>query len=155
MKSMVIPYFSLGVILIAFTFIWHANTGLWLNGDVGHISIIKNYIIQRRKWTLWFLSCLFFEEIIFFFLVRIFKNDCKKIGLLSLLMTVAEIVYYKICGIPLPWNIDICFTSIIFFYAGYVFKSVDKINFISKKIKAQHQNVFLTALSCQGTFITF
>lgn len=38
-------------------------------------------------------------------------------------------------------------------YRGYDSAGVAIIE--DEKIRAQHQNVFLTALSCQGTFITF
>ena len=32
------------------------------------------------------------------------------------------LLYYKVGGLPLPWNIDVCFTAIPFFFIGYVLK---------------------------------
>lgn len=67
--------------------------------------------------ALWFLTCLFFVNIIFWYLNSKIKNKYL-LGFVLLIIAVAE--YYL--KIRLPYSIDAALFMLLVFYAGYVFK---------------------------------
>jgi len=120
-KSLLFPYLYLGVPMMLF------HTALSTYYDRSFLTTQKitdmmlNYVLQERMWTIWFLTCLFLLELIFYFLVKKIKST-SVIGIISALMAIAGLVYYRFIGKELPWNVDICFTAIPFFYVGYLCK---------------------------------
>lgn len=126
---MIVPYFCLGIPMIAFDFFKY-----WYKGKDEPqkylFILIKSFIIQRRFWTLWFLACLFFLNIGFFFLVKLFKSKLL-LAVISIVSPVIGFLYYKFIDITLPWNVDVCFMALPFFCAGFLYKlnatKVDKI----------------------------
>lgn len=120
-KAILVPYFGLGMCIIVFEIIYYP-----LRGDY-HFSFskvfykIKDLLIQKRAWALWFLACLFLLEIIFYIIVKVFKNIWF-IGIVCLAMSIGGYHYYQNDGVGLVWNIDVCLIAIIFFYIGYLSK---------------------------------
>lgn len=115
-KSIIIPYITLGVPVIIFTFLTGRIT---LNRL---LNIIIKFVIQKRYFTLWFIACLFCLNIIFYVIVKLSRDNLIKIGLISVSLTIVGLIYYKLGGKALPWNLDVCFTAITFFYVGYLLK---------------------------------
>lgn len=107
-KSIIIPYFSLGIVIISF-----------FSGST--ISLLLNLVIQRRMLVLWYIACLFWLNLFFYFIVTKI-NSIKKIYIIVVGMLIIGLMYYKLGGVPLPWNIDVILPSSIFFFSGYVFK---------------------------------
>lgn len=96
-------------------------------------------IIQVRYSSVWFLTCLFLTEIIFYILVKVLKQNDKRIGIISFLLMIMGFLYYRFINIPLIWNIDICMISLFYFYIGYRYKKSESmfdkiINTKNKKI---------------------
>lgn len=85
------------------------------------ISLIRSLIIQQRLWTLWYMACLFWINIIFYWLVKKIQK-IKLLFLIVITMFIVGLLYYHFIDVALPWNIDVVMTSSIFFFAGYVFK---------------------------------
>ena len=67
--------------------------------------------------ALWFLTCLFFVNIIFWVLNRKIKNKYL-LGLVLLIIAITE--YY--CKISLPYSLDAALFMLLVFYFGYVFR---------------------------------
>ncbi len=122
-KSLLIPYFTLSIPLILFTSLLQFRTGALTPSSF--ITLIQTFIIQKRFSTLWFIACLFFLNIIFYLITRSIKSDLIK-GVVCLTLLVIGLLYYRYGGTPLPWNTDVCFTAIIFFYGGYILKKHPK-----------------------------
>ena len=115
-KSLVIPYFALGIPLVLFQLLKYAYLGVF-SGDVC-LQLVKTFLQQRRFATLWFIACLFWLNILFYFICRILKKEWL-IGIFSILLPVIGLLYYKSGGKPLFWNVDVCLMAIPFFFVGY------------------------------------
>lgn len=120
-KSIVIPYFCLGIPMVAFSLLWNMiNYNLsYAVADV--IDRLKLLLYQQRLWTLWFMACLFFLNILFYLVVKI----CRKnwiVMVISMILPLVGLYYYKSGGTPMYWNIDVCVMAIPFFAVGYLYK---------------------------------
>ena len=118
--SIVIPYITLGIPMIIFKILsyYHASTL-----DISTIKeLIVDFCLQRRFWTLWYIACLFWLNIIFYIIVSKLKK-IKCIVFVSFMMFWIGIMYYHFGGKSLPWNIDVCLTAILFFAVGFWLKN--------------------------------
>lgn len=118
-KSLLIPYFSLGIPMVVFKVLFNLYQNAF-NID-STIELVKNFMFQKRQWTLWYIACLFFLNIFFYLITKFAKNNILR-ALIVVSMTFVGLVYYKSGGTPLPWNIDVCFTAVTFFFVGNIFK---------------------------------
>ncbi len=118
-KALLVPYFSLGIPMVVFTFL------LKLYQNKFTIFLVKelvtDFIIQKRRWTLWYIACLFFLNIFFYLITKFAKKNISKAVIVSA-MAFIGLFYYASGGKPLPWNIDVCFTAIPFFFVGNILK---------------------------------
>lgn len=121
-KTLIIPYIFLGIPVILYTFLKMYT--LHDRNIINYTTILFNFVVQIRTFTLWFIACLFCLNVMFFILEKVLKNDYVKLGLAVITLSIFGLIYYKIGGINLPWNIDICFVAILFFYVGYLFKNI-------------------------------
>lgn len=131
-KKLIIPYIflGLGVILFNLLIMLYANTF-----DLTEISRqLKSLLFQIRYSNLWFLTCLFSLNFIFFILLNL-GLSYTIVSILVLIMTFGGVIYYKFNGNPIFWNIDVCFTASIFFLLGYLYrKDIDFFKNIKEKI---------------------
>lgn len=135
-KSLVIPYFSLGLVIYLFYVIVNGivgeGNGLYGSNGEMFVQLLK----QEHFWTIWFLACLFLVEIIYYWIDYMFTNKPM----------ISSIVSVTICGIGfglyhlgcdgLPWNLDIALIAQLFYHMGYIFKNNKKIynKILSKKV---------------------
>lgn len=73
-------------------------------------------------YTIWFLTALFVMSLMLYFVVRAFKKN-GQIAVVSLLIGIVGILYVKLVGVRLIWNIDVAFSAFPFMAAGYLFKN--------------------------------
>jgi fucose 4-O-acetylase-like acetyltransferase len=119
-KSIIIPYFLLGGVMVAFITMLNARSDGF---DIKILlSLFCKLIIQRRFLTLWYIACLFFLNIVFYGLVKIFKTF-RSLFLVVVCMLIGGLLYYHFGGVALPWNIDVILTASLFFFGGFWFKS--------------------------------
>ena len=122
-KSLLIPYFIWGGInAIACTLIFnHFKFGRYLE----RLFWYNNEPALPITGALWFLTCLFFVNIIFYFL----NKYCKKyiLEFVIILLVVLEFVF----KIRLPWSLDSTIFMLPVFYAGFKFKQ-NETNFSAK-----------------------
>lgn len=117
-KTLLLPYvfLSLGIIIFLIFFNIYQGTFSWSF----LVSTFLAFCIQKREGTVWFLTCLFFVEIIFYFLSK-YLNKYILLAVCCLMPTLG-LLYIHFQGPVLPWNIDVCFFAISFYYVGYLFK---------------------------------
>ncbi len=118
-KSIIIPYFCLGIPMLLFRFLVRFKSGKFTFRYAFNLTV--KFILQRRQWTFWFLACLFFLNILFYVTVKVFKTNAK-LTFLSIVFVIMGFAYYKYLKRPLYWNIDVCFMAYPFFFAGYFYK---------------------------------
>lgn len=118
-KSIVIPYVCLGIPMVLFQLLKDFFKGT-LSLDNG-VHLVRDFLLQRRLWTLWFIACLFCLNILFY----IVRKLCKKeyiLALFPLCLPILGLLYYGMGGSPMVWNADVCLMAIPFFYIGYGYK---------------------------------
>ncbi len=130
-KALLIPYFSLGIPMVVFSFLLKLREDKFTVDFA--IDLVKDFVLQRRKWTLWYIACLFFLNIIFYLITKFAKKNISK-TVIVIGVAFVGLLYYESGGKPLPWNIDACFTAMPFFFVGNIFKQFkDKTEKISSK----------------------
>lgn len=141
-KTLLIPYFSFAFITYFFWLIVERKFKL---GDNNNISISKPligifYSINQYNYmvfdgVLWFLTCLFVVEIFFY---TINKNITKQRNLMISLVILSIVGYLSSLLLPvrLPWNADVALTAIVFYGAGFLFKSnIERVRMKPNKFK--------------------
>ena len=118
-KGLLVPYFSLGIPMVLFTILFNVYKNTFSVEQT--VDLVKAFMIQKRQWTLWYIACLFFLNIIFYVITKFVKHK-SIIGLIVAISAVAGLWYYNTGGEALPWNIDVCLTALPFFFVGYVIK---------------------------------
>ena len=117
-KTMVKPYFTLGLVLVLFTYLL-----MFLDGKSGlsdYFALFGKFLIQKRMWTLWFIASLFFLNLMFYpAKVHLTK---RQLAFLTVVFPVLGLVYYRLGGNALPRNVDVCFMAFPFFYIGNLLK---------------------------------
>ena len=114
---LLVPYFCLGIPMAIFDG-WYTRvpgTSMWPRVLDNCWALLE----QNRFWTLWYIACLFLLNLLFYALVRFLKSP-KVLAAVVLLLTVGGVCYAKYVAVPLPWNLDVVFPSLLFFYAGYL-----------------------------------
>lgn len=102
-KSLIIPYFCLSILVIIHELIF--NNGLYF--DLRDVSNeISLFIIQERQTPLWFIASLLWANILIFLVYKYIKFFWQRIGILSFFAFVIYL-YWKKGGGALPWNFDI------------------------------------------------
>ena len=118
-KTIVVPYFTLGIPMLAFDGLAYYIMGEYTFSDI--LIHIVDYILQRKMWTPWFLACLFCVNLIFYGLIRVLRS-LPRVGIACLLLTVCGYLYSLYLGMPLVWNFDTSLMAVSFFFIGYVCK---------------------------------
>ena len=127
-KGLLVPYFLLGIPMVLFIALYN------LKGLKGIKYYSIQLLIQKRQFTIWFLTGLFILNVLFYFVEKLFKKDVC-IFIVSVIMAGLGLFYYKNGGLALPWNMDVSFTAMPFFAGGFICKNnKDKIDdLLSKK----------------------
>lgn len=128
-QRILVPYFTLGGILILFDIYWHGRNPFhesWFNKKYA-MSDLMQFLTQKRYLTLWFIACLFWLSILFYVLVRFVEKEVVR-AVIVIVLTIAAMFYYRFGGTSLYWNIDVCFTALPFFYVGFLCRKTDIIN---------------------------
>lgn len=82
--------------------------------------------------ALWFLTCLFVTEILFFVISKYIKD--RKLLLTLAILAIAGFLDSLFMPMRLPWGIDVAITALVFYGSGYYFKT----NSIFEKIKKEN-----------------
>lgn len=123
-NSLIKPYIVFSVLTwivwAAFSYVTHANVeSYWM-------PLAETFIAQGsggfllHNVPLWFVTCLFVVEIIYYFLA-----DLKRLCIMTITIVMAAISYWAINNLEsfdvtlLPWNIEVAMLAIPFYAAGH------------------------------------
>ena len=133
-KSILIPYFIFSILSFMYWFIIERN---FREQNISAFKAFINIFLAFAEnngyifnVVLWFLPCLFFTEIIFNLLIT--KVNYKYMKYIMFTSSIIGFIIPRITSIRLPFCIDIVFTSIVFYYIGFLLKN--KLNNINKKL---------------------
>lgn len=118
-KSIVVPYFCLGIPMVLFQLLTYYKKGVF-SMDVA-ASLFERLLQQKRFWTLWFMACLFCLNLAFYLLVKLCRKEWI-IMAVSDVLPLLGLVYYERGGLALYWNADACLMAVPFFALGYLYK---------------------------------
>ena len=116
-RSLVIPYFCLGLVIFAFQALLIL---VQENRFSAILEMLWNFIKQEHFWTIWFLACLFLVEILCWV---IHKLCSKKLWILIVSAGICLLGFlrYRLGWGALPWNLDVALIAQFFFNLGFLF----------------------------------
>ena len=119
LKGIMLPYLLIGLAIIAVN---------WLFYDMGDFEALifyfKELAVQNRFHVIWYLSCLFVSEIVFYAIVRLLKDCWWQTAIICTMLAALGLTYYYTGGQSLPWNVDVCPMAIFFIFLGYSVKKI-------------------------------
>lgn len=121
-RSLVIPYFTLGGGIFLFFSVVYALEGRPA-GD--YLQMLRDFLVQEHYWTVWFLTCLFLTELIAYGIHAAFPQKPPAADALSTALCVFGLLRYRLGWGSLPWNLDVALIAQFFFRAGFRFKAVE------------------------------
>lgn len=120
-KSLIVPYFIYSFIFIIYMII-RVQTGTIENVDITRFLVGVFYSIGVDNWMviipLWFVTCLFAVELMFFSFKKL-KNDWV-ILIFLIILSILGYLQTLFSHPRLPWSIDIALTALVFFGIGYL-----------------------------------
>lgn len=121
-RSLVIPYFTLGGGIFLFFCVVYALEGRPA-GD--YLQMVKNFLVQEHYWTVWFLACLFLTELIAYGIHATFPEKPLAADAVSIALCGFGLLRYRLGWGSLPWNLDVALIAQFFFRAGFRFRTVE------------------------------
>lgn len=126
-KSLIIPYFSFTIMAYVYCLIFDAiyqpeirNIKIFSDGFSAEVyEVLYSTGSDLLNYPLWFLTCLFATETLFYFIVRKYSHQRNKLLLLIIFISIIGYLYPLYINFRLPWNFDIALTSIVFYSTGY------------------------------------
>ncbi len=138
-KSLLLPYITLGLPLI----LMHLHYGFTLE------LLLKNFIIQKRMFPLWFITSIFVMLLFAYFLLNRVKKPLCQLAV-SALFGIAGVLLWRKGTISLPWNIDISMVAFPFFILGYSLNKFIKLLAIFRKEQFVYWLSFFLSLNIAG-----
>jgi Fucose 4-O-acetylase and related acetyltransferases len=130
-KSLIVPYFCFAVITCIFCFLidelytpgitsikFFENS--MLHG-ISHIFVAFGPAVSYNP-PLWFLTCLFVTELLFYGLEKKYYGEPKKLVLWLIIAGVIGYLYSVYVPFRIPWNVDVALTAIVYYGAGNMFR---------------------------------
>lgn len=107
------------------------------------------------NYTIWFLTCMFIVQLMFFLIMKYIKNNFQLVGIL----VASSIVGYLgsvFMPVRLPWSIDVAFTAIVFYGAGYLLRNnIHKVKNILNIDELSIKSCLIIITICCGINIYF
>ena len=122
-KSILLPYFSLGIFIVVFSVLYpclfeHKYRTLSMFGHMLWQHFLA-FLFQYRYGTVWYLAVLLGINLMMYFIVRIPKLWSQ--GVIVFLLLIFGLYRYLVMHERvLFWNLDATFTTLVFFWVGYV-----------------------------------
>lgn len=130
-RSLIVPYFCFAVITCIFYFLLDElyTPGIpsinffensMLHG-ISHILVAFGPAISYNP-PLWFLTCLFVTELLFYGMAKKYYGDPEKLVFWLIIAGVIGYLYSIYLPFRIPWNVDVALAAIVFYGAGNLFK---------------------------------
>lgn len=136
-RSLIVPYLAFAVLTCMFYFLLDTGfqPGVPNIKFFEHITLLENSILHGTYHILyalgpmisynpplWFLTCLFVTEILFYGLAKKHYGEPKKLILWIIVAGVIGYLYSIYVSFRIPWNIDVALVAIVFYGAGNLFR---------------------------------
>ena len=156
-SSLIIPYFAFAAFTCLFYFLLDelytpgVITVKFFEADIYYTvySILYSQTTMiSYNGPLWFLTCLFVTELLFFWLAKRYYWQRWKLVISLIVAGIIGYLYSVYVPFTLPWNADVALTSVVFYGAGNLFRkfmeSVEelRVDFGLPKSGLKFNNVF-------------
>ncbi|UOQ45383.1 acyltransferase family protein [Halobacillus salinarum] len=135
---LLVPYFSFLFVITGVRYIIEAgeHSLFFMAKDLAKL-LYGGQLLSGLYAPFWFITCLFFAQVFFAFLVMKVKKDRYVIGLLAIfyIFSFAESAWFGKSGVPMPFNVDVSLIAMAYVGFGYYGRS-----FINK-LQAKHSIV--------------
>jgi acyltransferase len=130
-RSLIIPYFAFAVITLLFYFLLDELytpdivSFKIFGADIFHIVysiLFAQTTMISYNGPLWFLTCLFVTELLFFGLAKRYYWQPLKLGIWLTIAGIIGYLYSIYVPFNLPWNADVALTAIVFYGTGNLFR---------------------------------
>jgi len=132
-RSLIVPYFCFALITCLFYFLLDTafqpgvtNIDFFQNSALYGIYSIMYALGPLVSYNppLWFLSCLFITELLFYGFAKKYSEEPRKIVLWLTAVGVIGYLYSVYVPFRIPWNADVALTAIVFYGAGNLFRKL-------------------------------
>jgi fucose 4-O-acetylase-like acetyltransferase len=132
-RSLIVPYFGFALLTCLFYFLLDElyTPGIpsikffensMLHG-ISHILVAFGPAISYNP-PLWFLTCLFVTELLFYGLAKKYYGEPKKLVFWLIIAGVIGYLYAVYVPFRIPWNVDVALAAIVFYGAGNLFRKL-------------------------------
>lgn len=129
-KSIIVPYFFFAVLTCIFYILMDTayqpgviNIEFFKFGILNGIySILYAGPLISYNPALWFLTCLFVTELLFYGFAKKYYGEPRKLVFWLTAAGVIGYLYSVYVPFRLPWNADVAFSAVVFYGAGNLFK---------------------------------
>lgn len=132
-RSLIIPYFAFAVLTCLFYYLLDevyspgVVTLKFFEADIFYIvySILYSQTTMiSYNGPLWFLTCLFVTELLFFGLSKRYYWQRWKLVIWLIIAGIIGYLYSVYVPFTLPWNADVALTAVVFYGAGNLFRKL-------------------------------
>lgn len=127
-KQLLIPYILIGAFHYVVWLVLYHNEGNIFE-PLLNLLFINTNLNMPIAGALWFLTCLFWVDVIFMVIEKYLK---KLSWLIFIAITALGMVFTSITTIRLPWAIDAAMVGVGFYYAGYLLKKYSNISVVNR-----------------------
>lgn len=130
-KSLIVPYFCFAVITCIFCFLMDElytpetiSIKFFENSifhGISHILVAFGPAISYNP-PLWFLTCLFVTELLFYVLAKKYYGEPKRLVFWLIIAGIIGYLYPVYVPFRIPWNVDVALAAIVFYGAGNLFR---------------------------------
>lgn len=150
-KRMIIPYFSLGVLLV----LWYClrKASLWHDyNPESYYNLLRDLFVQKRFLSIWFIAALFVSELLFYGIYHLTKKNDKYTIIGAFSIGVVGFVYFANKMPALPWNADLAIAALTYLSLGYCIKKLKLLDYV--EIMKPGKRVLIASICCIFTCIT-
>ncbi|MGB9938917.1 acyltransferase family protein [Methanosarcina sp.] len=132
-RSLIMPYFGFALLTCLFYFLLDTGfqPGVTNIDFFGNSALYGVYSILYALGPLisynpplWFLTCLFITELLFYGFARKYYSEPRKLVLGLTAAGMVGYLYSAYVPFRLPWNADVALSAVVFYGAGNLFKKI-------------------------------
>ncbi|MCC8073381.1 MAG: acyltransferase family protein [Clostridiales bacterium] len=123
-KSLLIPYFFLSIVLWFITTIVRHNSS-FLSREATYVKFIGIFVAHRNStyyFALWFVLALFLAEILFYFIVKLTKKNVYALIASMIVLSVGGYVLSEHIDGGFYWSVDVVPVACSFLIFGFLLK---------------------------------
>ncbi|MPM71331.1 hypothetical protein SDC9_118295 [bioreactor metagenome] len=132
-RSLIVPYFCFALITCLFYFLLDTafqpgvtNIDFFQNSALYEIYSIMYALGPLVSYNppLWFLSCLFITELLFYGFAKKYSEEPRKLVFWLTAAGVIGYLYSVYVPFRMPWNVDVALSAVVFYGAGNLFRKL-------------------------------